>query len=101
MKALLFCVLGSGLATGCLPYTVNATRGQPSVCPVHHIAMKKMRTDIVGIAAPIQRDKAFPYAGYPQYGGCIPPQPMWAKVYECSDCGDGYLRIHGHDPSKF
>ena len=88
------------LLTGCLPITVNRTKGNPSVCPVHRVVMNQKRVKIVGIAAPIRRDEAFPYAGYPEYGGCIPPQPCWARVYACPECQRRYREAHGHDATK-
>jgi len=86
MKVLTTLLILLALTSGCLPITVNRTKGQSSVCPVHHVAMKSERVDMVGIAAPIERDEAYPFAGYPEHGGCILPQPMWARVYSCPEC---------------
>jgi hypothetical protein len=79
---------------------VNHTKGQPSACPIHHVEMKKERVDLVGITARIDRDQAYPYAGYPEYGGCIPPQPLWARVYACPECQRGYREAHGRDAAR-
>ena len=91
---LLFLTIG---VSGCLPLTVNQTRGESPICPVHHIAMTKERVDIGGMIDP-SRDAAFPFARYRARGGCIPPQPMWAKVYVCPECKRGYFEKHGHNP---
>lgn len=100
MKLLTPLLVLAVLSTGCLPLTVNRTKGSSSICPVHRVTMTTGRVDIVGIAAPIKRDEAYPYAGYPEYGGCIPPQPMWARVYACRECQRGYREAHGHDAAR-
>ena len=97
MKYLLPLLLMTMCISGCLPFTVNRTKGQVAICPIHHVAMTKERVDIGGIVDP-SRDAAFPFARYRAYGGCIPPQPMWARVYVCPECKRGYLEKHGHNP---
>jgi hypothetical protein len=100
MKLLTPLLVVAMLSTGCLPLTVNRTKGLSSVCPVHRATMTRERVDIVGIGAPIERDEAYPYAGYPEYGGCIPPQPMWARVYACPECQRGYREAHGREAAS-
>ena len=100
MKTLGLLLLLATLSTGCLPIAVNRTKGEPSVCPVHQVAMKRERVDLVGIMAKIDRDESCPYAGYPEYGGCMVPQPLWARVYVCSECKRDYRAAYGHDASK-
>jgi hypothetical protein len=97
MKNLLPLLLLAMLFNGCLPLTANRTKGEPAICPIHHVAMTKARVDIGGIVDH-GRDAAFPYAHYRAYAGCVPPQPMWARVYVCPECEQGYREKHGHNP---
>jgi hypothetical protein len=85
------------LLTGCLPMTVNRTKDEPSTCPVHHIAMAEEKVEVGGIGRE-GYDVALPYARYRALGGCIPPQPMWARVYVCPQCERAYLEKHGRNP---
>ncbi len=94
----LLIIIGLTLAvTGCVPMTVDHTRGFSSVCEVHQVAMtgKRVRT---GSTTRERYDAAYPHAAY-SIKACGVPTPLWARVYVCPDCDRGYRERHGHEAS--
>ena len=96
MRALL-CSTGFLLliVVGCSRYTSDCTRGQSSVCELHHIQMTKTNVPIIyglfrrnawGKAREAARTNTFPHAADEALGGCILDDPTNAIIYVCPAC---------------
>lgn len=93
IKAINFLILMGSLGVGCVS---DRTRGESSVCEIHHAPMTKTKVPILGPPAIGQRDlarytaaaNAFPHADEWAGGTCIgsSTDPSRAIIYTCNAC---------------
>lgn len=102
-----FLILMGALGVGCAS---DRTRGESSVCEIHHARMTKTNVPILGSPAIGQRDlarytaaaKAFPHADEWAGGSCIGPSvhPSRAIIYTCSACKAARQQWEQHYDAK-
>jgi hypothetical protein len=97
MRALLSCTnfLLVVIVVGCSRYTSDFTRGQSSVCELHHVQMTKtnvpifyglFRRNALQEARHAAQTNIFPHVADEILGGCILNDPTNAIIYVCPAC---------------